>query len=241
MQQVIKQIKERYKIDLQSQDINYQLWRLDDTEYIKLQKNSLPIADKSKIYRDIYLSRNEPEQNKLNLAQLLTILEWLFGETSDLHDHWKGAFFFPTLLTIIKKNGTFYYLIDIYDHRGWLYFRLYRIIEHGIEEQDKQILQEAFNLEFSQQEINYFFSYFYGYLIGCFRILKKINPVQPFLKTIDSNWILYGYKEEEYFEKHCNSEEVYQAEIKSFEEFYGSNKTDVSAILQRIIGEPSEV
>ena len=65
--------------------------------------------------------------------------------------------------------------------------------------------------------------------------------MQPFLKTIDSNWILYGYKEEEYFEKHCNSEEVYQAEIKSFEEVYGSNKTDVSAILQRIIGEPSEV
>jgi hypothetical protein len=173
MQQVIKQIKERYKIDLQSQDINYQLWRLDDTEYIKLQKNSLQIADNSKIYRELYLYRDEPERNKLNLAQLLTSLEWLFGETSDLHDNWKGAFFFPILLIVIKKSGTFYYLMDIYDHRGWLYFRLYRIVEHDMNGHNNKRLQEAFNLEFSQQEINYFFSYFYGYLIGYFRILKK--------------------------------------------------------------------
>jgi hypothetical protein len=243
MQEVIKQIKNRYKVDLQSQDINYQLWRLDDTEYIKLQKNSLSIANNFDFHKHLYLSREE-QNDKLNLAEILTVLECLLGESSDLYDKYKGAFYFPTLLVVIKTSGTFYYLMDIYDHRGWLYFRLYRIVNHDyINIQDPQILRETFSEEFTQQEINYFLFYFYGYLIGCFRTFEKFNSVKPFLKRIDSNLILYGYKDQEFFEKHCDSEENYQAEIESFEKIYGNslNKIDVNAILQTITSEYSEI
>ncbi|MBD2498878.1 hypothetical protein [Nostoc sp. FACHB-280] len=50
MQQVVRQIKERRRVQLQRQDIKYELWRLDDTEFRKLRQKSLPIKDDSRFY-----------------------------------------------------------------------------------------------------------------------------------------------------------------------------------------------
>ncbi|MCC5637635.1 hypothetical protein LC593_17680 [Nostoc sp. CHAB 5844] len=66
MQQVIKQIKERRKVQLQRKDIKYELWRLDDTEFRKLRRKSLPIKEDSMFYINFYLSerdnKNQPKR-----------------------------------------------------------------------------------------------------------------------------------------------------------------------------------
>ncbi len=36
MSEIIKQIKDRYKIDLECQGIKYELWRIDDEDIINL-------------------------------------------------------------------------------------------------------------------------------------------------------------------------------------------------------------
>jgi len=198
MKQVFKQIKERYQIELHSKSIKYQLWRLDDSEYRKLRENSLPIKDDYMFSMNLYLSERQSE-DKLNLAKLFVTLTWLFGDSSDLFDDWKGSFCFPVLLVLKKEMGNFFYLMRIYDHRGSVYFSLYRVLENGVEDYDPQIVREPFELEFSRQEINYFLNFFYGYMAGYFEKIKLILPTQYFIKKIDSNFIIYGYKDAQYF------------------------------------------
>lgn len=95
MNQVVRQIKERSKTDLESKGTKYQLWRLDDSEYSKLRDNSLPIEDPDYwFYR--YLFRSEcDKKDELNLAEIVVALESIFGESSNAFDDWKGSFSFP--------------------------------------------------------------------------------------------------------------------------------------------------
>lgn len=241
MKQVVRQVKERYKIDLHHAGIKYQLWRIDKSEYEKLRENSLPITDDFRFYMNLYLWERKQEDS-LNLAEIFVTLEWLFGESSNLFDDWKGSFCFPILLLVEKEIGTFYYLMRIYDHRGSVYFSLYRIIENGIDGYNTEKLREPFEFEFSREEINSFLSYFYNYLVGCFHRFKPLFLPQSFFKKINSNLILYGYQNGQYFEEQYDSQDTYQAVVASFEEAYGSpfKRTDINAILQNITSKSIE-
>ncbi|KAF3887686.1 MULTISPECIES: hypothetical protein [Nostocales] len=241
MRQVIKQVKKRCKLDLQHAGIKYQLWRLDKSEYEKLRENSLPIADDFRFYLELYLS-DRTREDRLNLAETFIILEWIFGESSNLFDDWKGSFCFPILLVVKKQIGRLYYLMSIYDRRGSVYFSLYRIIENSIYGYETQRLREPFEFEFSRQEINCFLNYFYEYLKGYFESVKDIIYPQNFIKKIDSNLIIYGYKNGEYFEDQYDSEDSFQEAIRIFEEVDGVllKKTDIDAILQEITSEFGE-
>ncbi len=241
MRQVVKQVKKRCKLDLHHADIKYQMWRLDKSEYEKLRENSLPIADDFRFYLELYLSDRQRE-DRLNLAEIFVILEWIFGESSNLFDDWKGSFCFPVLLVVKKEIGSLYYLMSIYDHRGSVYFSLYRILENSLYGYETQTLREPFEVEFSRQEINCFLSYFYDYLAGYFQSVIDIILPQNFIKKVDSNLIIYGYKNGEYFEDQYDSEDSYQEAIRFFEEVDGIllKRTDINAILQEITSESSE-
>ncbi|MFN6564780.1 MAG: hypothetical protein RMY28_033980 [Nostoc sp. ChiSLP01] len=238
MRQVVKQIKERKKVELKRQEIKYELWRLDDTEFRKLKQKSLPIKDDYIFYMQFYLSEQNNKE-RLNLAQIFVALTHLFGESSDLIDDWKGSFDFPVLLILEKIQGKFFYLMDIYDNRGTLYFSLYRILEVEIEGYDREILREPFKLEFSRREINNFISYFYGYLEGYFQSIKFLIASQQFFKKIASNYILYGCTDEQYFEEHYETQEAYQTAIENLESMGLSSMTSqtFNEILQNITSE----
>lgn len=234
MRQVIKQVKERNKIDLYSSNIKYQLWRLDNDEYKKLSENSINIKDDDNFHKQINWFGQKPVK-QLNLAELFTTLEWLFGESSDLFDYYKGSFDFPLLIVLEKEMNTFFYGMDIFDSKGSVIFRLFKILNNN-ELKNKKLHQPAYELEFSRQERNHFLNLFYGYLVGCFHILQYVTPIQPFLKTIEASWITYGYKENKYFETGYDTEEAYNTAVESFEEVYGSiyEQTDIDALLRNI-------
>lgn len=216
MRQVVKQIKERNKIELELNDIEYQLWRLDDYEYTTLRKNSIPIKEDYMLYMQLY-SPYRRSEDKLSLAKSFVILTWLLGESSDYYDDWKGSFYFPLLLVIKKETGNLFYLLKIYDHRGLLNYSLYKISDNELKDHKSDILHEPFESEFSRHEINSFWSYFYGYLIGLSQTMKLFISPLPFMKRIDSNHIVYGYKDNQYFEEQYNSEEEYHTAILSYE------------------------
>ncbi|GAA6619686.1 hypothetical protein [Scytonema sp. NUACC26] len=242
MPEVIKQMKERRKVEFEENNIKYQLWRLDDFEYRKLRQSSLPIKEDYDFYWNVHYSERYRE-DRFNLAKLFVTLTWLFGDSSDFIDNWKGSFFFPILLVLEKEQGKFFYLVSIYDHRGSITFMLYKVLEDDVDSYDKDVLHDPLESEFSRKEINYFISYFYSFMRGYFQSLKKINVPQPFLKKIDSNLILYGYKDNEYFEEHYESEESYKTAIQSFEsdgvsELKPQKKdNDIKSILQTITSE----
>ncbi|RUT08898.1 hypothetical protein DSM106972_009510 [Dulcicalothrix desertica PCC 7102] len=239
MMQVIRQIKERNKIDLECKGIKYDLFRLDDSEYDLLRDNSLPIEEPDfRFYHSLFRSK-DGRGNELNLAEIFVTLESIFSKTSNSFDRHRGSFSFPVLLLIKKPEQTFFYLMNISDRRGSVDFRLYKIIHEGLEEKDYNNTQKPFEDEFSRHEINYFISYFYGTLISHFRIFKRNTPVKPFIRTINSSGVLYGYKDDGYFELDCESSEECEAEIKLFEEKYGkeSKSETINALLQGIISE----
>lgn len=235
MKQVVKQVKERSKVELEKRGIKYQLWRLDDAEFRNLRYKSLPIKDDYMLYVHLDLLGRD-DKDKLNLAQIFVTLTYLFGDSSNWIDDWKGTFSFPILLILEKLQGKFFYLLDIYDNRGTLYFRFYRILEADVEGYDTQILREPFELEFSRQEVNYFISYFNGYIEGYFETIKTLIPSEQFFRKIGSNHIIYGYKDEQYFEEHYESQEEYQAAIENLELMDISSKAlqDVNSILKTI-------
>lgn len=219
--QVIRQIKERNKIDLECKGIKYDLFRLDDSEYDLLRDNSLPIEEPDFwFYHSLFRSEDD-RGNELNLAEVFVTLESIFGKSSNSFDRHRGSFSFPVLLLIKKSEQTYYYLMNISDHRGSVYFRLYKIIHEGLEEKDYNNTQKPFYDEFSRHEINYFISDFYSTIISHFRIFKRNTPAQAFIIKINSSLVLYGYKDDGYFELDCESSEECEAEIKLFEEKYG--------------------
>ncbi|WP_375515526.1 hypothetical protein [uncultured Nostoc sp.] len=197
---MVKQIRERHKVELELNDIKYQLWRLDDSEYRKLRQNSLDIKDDSNFFRELYFSELSSE-DKLNLAELFITLTSLFGDSSDLFDQDRGSFYFPILLVIKKEINTFFSFIRIFDSRGWIYYRISTLFENEADVDKNRIQDEPFEQEFSRQEINNFWSYIYRYIIEYFQSIKLNISVEPFLKRIDSNFILYGYYDNQYFEE----------------------------------------
>ena len=185
-QVIIKQAKERIRVDIELEGVSYQLWRLDDIEYSRLRQHSMPIQDADGwFYRSLF--NYGDAKNKFNLAKLFVVLEYKFGKSSNSIDDWKGSFSFPLLLVIEKERETFYYMMNISDHRGCVEFRLYRIVMEGIRDKDNlenSVYKKPFEAEFSREKINYFISYFYGYLEGYFPALKILTKVNPFLKKL---------------------------------------------------------
>jgi hypothetical protein len=233
MSQIIQQIAERYKIDVKCKGVKYGIWRLSDTEYTKLRETSLPIKDYNfevNYHLGLYSDRG------LKLAEIMTILEWLLGESSDFYDDWKCGFYFPTLLTITKENEMFYYLMTIYDYRGSIQFHLYKIVDNPPKKaSDRDTVRQPFP-DFSEEDIKYFTSFFYGYLEGYFEMAKSWIPTKTFIKTIDSNSILYGCKDGKFFEEHYESESLYRLRIKLFKKKYAEaiKKEPIQSYIEKI-------
>ncbi|NER99054.1 MAG: hypothetical protein F6J86_35410 [Symploca sp. SIO1B1] len=232
---------QRHYLHLRKQKATqYHLWRLTEDEYRQLRNSSLPIKIDSKLMLQLMLSeRDNPE--RLSLPKALLSLEDNFGKSSDRFDEWKSSFSFPLLFRLDKPVGRFFYLLRIGDYRGALDFLLYRLLENGADGYDIRTYREPFELEFSRKEINEFICYVYGFLTG-FALSTCNRPIEPFIRSIDSNHILYGYRDGEFFEEQIDSQEEYQAAIKAFEEKYGSlqqerQSQNLRSLLEKITGE----
>lgn len=232
--------KERYYLEFKQGEIQFHLWRLAEEEYRQFRDHSLPLKEDRMFMIQLMLSeRYNPD--RLSLPKVFLTLEHLFGKTSDWFDKWKCSFSFPLLLVLKKSAGQFYYLLRVEDYRGSLEFRLYRFLENGVDGYDVNIYREPFELEFSREEINQFICYLYGYLIGAAKVICVL-PLRPFLKCIDSNHILYGYRDGKLFEEQIDSEEDYEAAIRTFEKNYETPLTeervkDLRSLLHKVTGE----
>ncbi len=197
-------------IELTPNEEPYELYRLNDDEYYHLIENSIPI--KNSVLTVLSAERYFQYQNKnLNLAKEYILLTHIAGESSKFYDDWKGTFCFPFLMKIKKKERELNnYLFIISDWRGSLEFRFKRLIgENEVYEGiERAIVREPFEDEFSGEEIEYFENYFYGFLVGYFSTIEK-RQHQNFFKHIDSNFILYGYTDGEYWEKHYEEYDYY--------------------------------
>lgn len=222
-------------------EIEFQLWRITDEEYRQLREHSLPIKEDGMFMLNLMLFERD-RGDRLTLPKAFLALEKRFGRSSTWFDDWKCSFSYPLLLVLRRTAGKFYYMLRIGDYRGSLEFPLYRVLEAGAGDYDVNVYHNPFELEFSREEINEFMSYLYGFIAGYAEATCK-PPIQPFLKHIDSNHILYGYRDGEFFEEEIESESEYQAAIAAFKTVYETEEEQedpsdqIRLLLQTITGD----
>lgn len=203
-------------INIECSGNHYKLDRLNDSQYYERWQNSLTIADDYGFYLNFYLYLRNKGEN-LNLAQIYVTLKQLCGESGQFFDDWKGSFSFPFSLEVTKAGQKFDYLLNIYDNRGSLYFGILKQLQPH-DSYDKRVIQPPFPEEFPRQDINEFISYFYSYLWGYFDATKA-SYEQFFWKRVESNGILFGYKDGQFFEEHYDSPENYKQAVKLLENY----------------------
>ncbi len=194
------------------------LLRLDDHAYRRLRRHAIPISENLALYWELeFPLRRDPnrEDHRLSLPKAYVALKTLFGASGDAFDDWKGSFVFPFFLKVAKGDQNFAYLLNVHDHRCNIEFDIYKIAppEAGY---DPRLYHEPFEDEFTRTEIDYFITYFYGYLVGFFRAIKEQYD-EPFFKQVGSESVLYGYQDGQFFEEQYHVPEEYEAAVKAHE------------------------
>ncbi len=93
-------------------------------------------------------------------------LKHLAGESSRYLDDYKMAFSFPFAMDVIKGDQTYPYLLEVRNIRESLYFSLRKLVDPDDNRLKEGFSHSPFEDEFSKEDIWFFMSYFYGYLLG---------------------------------------------------------------------------
>jgi len=180
-------------------------WRLDDQEFEILRQRSLAINED--YFFLMRLHSNRPEIERLSLGRARAALTKLSGPSSKLLDPYKQSFGFPFLYSVPPGKPFAQYLMIVQDIRGSLYFTSRRMVSADDPRIQQHFLHEPFAEEFHRKELNRLTATMMGFLKG----FSECVVPSPFVGKVDSEQILYGYADGQYFEEQHDSTETYRA------------------------------
>lgn len=190
-------------VRIETEDNVYRLIRLNDEQYFLLRKNSIAISEDYSHLMSLSMNRDIIYSS---FSKMYVTLKALFGESGKYYDDWKGAFSFPFLIHFHKGEEEFGYVMNLMSLRSSVEFHMARLIHADDDKFRRDILHEPFE-EFPRDEIRYFINFFIGFLSGYFKATAELYT-DPFFKTVDSNLILFGYRDGHFFdEQYDNSDE----------------------------------
>ena len=194
-------------INIETKKNKYKLIRLNDEQFYLLHKNSIAIFEDYGHLISLFADKNIIYSS---LSKMYTALKILFGESSKCYDDWKGSFSFPFLIHFYNSEEEFEYLMDLRNIRSSIEFGITKLI--NVDDKFKRdILHNPFE-EFAREEINYFINYCIGFLTGFFKsIADRYND--DFFKIVESNLILFGYKDGCFFDDQYNDENEFDEAI----------------------------
>lgn len=195
-------------INIKTKERIYKLIRLNDKQFYLLYKNSISIFED--YAHLIYLSTVD-DIIYSSFSKMYVTLKELFGESGKYYDDWKGSFSFPFLIYFQKGEEEFGYLMNLHNIRSSIEFKIAKLIHADDNKFKRDILHNPFE-EFPREEINYFIDYFVGFLTGYFESLRN-RYNQFFFKIVESNLILFGYKDGVYFDNQYENEEEFREAI----------------------------
>lgn len=194
-------------------NISIRLERLTDNAYFELHRRSLAIHEDLGFYLFSPMWRS---LERLSFGQVYVALKALTGASGKWYDDWKGSFSFPFKLDVTKGNCTFNYLLNIRNFRSHIEFSLRKVVDARDPRLKDHLLHQPFADEFSQDEINSFIAYFYSFLTGYLEVRLPVMKVDPFVQKAQSNHILFGYYDGQFFEQEIDSSEEFNAEFKYY-------------------------
>ena len=166
------------------------------------------------IQNDAYFDFGEKIINDpLILPKLYSALTNLTGPSDDWYDDYKGSFSFTFELEVLKNGNTSKYCYHIYHYRSYIEFAVYHIVPENDSRNPEHYAQPNDEL-FSDKDICVFSNFLYYYALKCME--KNGYTPQTFVKFSDSNLLLFGYEQNEYFYKSYEDQESYQLELKNY-------------------------
>lgn len=195
-------------INIETKERIYKLIRLNDEQFYLLYKNSISIFED---YGHLMYLSMDKDIIYSSFSKMYITLKELFGESGKYYDDWKGSFSFPFLIYFQKGEEEFGYLMNLHNIRSSIEFKIAKLIHADDEKFERNILHKPFE-EFPREEINYFINYFVGFLTGYFESVRDRYD-EFFFNTVESNLILFGYKDGCYFDNQYENEEEFREAI----------------------------
>lgn len=216
----------------------WHLWRLADEEFAALGQHALPIEQNFALLAELHRERTFTRVH-LSLGVALTVLELKFGPSSSLFDNYRSSFSFPLLLTI-QRQRRISYLLRCHDHRGVLYFPMYRIVPGDPSLEERSMCHPPAAGEFSRHEMDEFVRCIHGYLGGHGSLLDA-ESVTPFYRAVWSDLILYGHHGSCFFERTCTHSKEFERLRQELDAEFGPRRrrslsNRVETMIDRVIG-----
>lgn len=206
-------------ITYKTTNATYYLSPLNDTLYTMLAQQSVAIHDES--YWQLFDLRRRSEMKgeaPLQFGQLYFTLKLICNQdTSQVRDTWKSAFLFPFLLTGTWKQQGLLYLFRIANYRSTLEMTLRRLMALDHRKRDHDIIHQPFAHELPQEAIHDLCAYVYGYVEGAYSAIPKAL-FEPFYCCINSNLILFGYQDGNFFEWQYHDPDAYEAAVQKLQQ-----------------------
>jgi hypothetical protein len=215
------------------------LWRLADDEFVTLGHHALPLRQNFELLLRLS-QRSLPGGVPLTLGHTLAVLELRFGPSSPLFDTHHGSFSFPLLVTSQRKQRVSL-LLRCHDHRGVLYFPLYRVTagDPSLHERAHCHVPRADDL--SVADIDEFVMTFHSYLLEQ-ATSRETGLAASFYRAIPSDLILYGYDGVTFFEHRYGRWHDYQRTRQELEFSLGPRRPrSNSDRIERLIDEVTEL
>lgn len=191
------------KVEIAGNDITFNIERLlineatfEDYDLINIE-HSKPFSFSDPIF-------DEP----LNLPRLYAGLRFCYGPGEVIDDKYKSAYQFTFELNVTKNEKTSKYAYKIYQYRSYIELMIVQMVPKTVH--GKSISSQKPNDElFSNQDIDYVHRYFCSYVLS---ILETSGHCpKPFLKSAQSNLLLFGYYQDDYLVECFEDEETFRS------------------------------
>lgn len=196
----------------------YHLTHLTDEVYSRLWEQSVGMHYSSGwLLFQIQRAVERRGEEVLQVGQVYVALKQLCQhESSRIRDTWKSSFLFPFLLTGTWNQQGLLYLFRINNYRGSLEMSLRRLMAFDHTDMERYVLRKPLEDELPQQAIDELCEWMYGFLVGYFSTIP-LDWIEPFYQRVDSNLILFGFKDGAFFQWQYQDPDVYEATVQQIQ------------------------
>ncbi len=188
------------------------LTRISDNAYLQLAECSYPLTGQHSFR--LYYGR-APE-DRLNLAQYYAGMRCLFGKPGNLYDDWKGSFSFTFKVDVFRNGQVHDYLLHIMHIRSYIEFGFRKIVANPKSHSPLELntYHAPLDDEFSGADMETVEHFVYGFLQGYLQITQQqaALKIPEFVLLSESNSIVFGYINGQFFERHIEQKDTFEAE-----------------------------
>ncbi len=191
-------------------DQKYTFTRLRDDQYYILARKCIPIPTD---YDHLFFLSCNGDTIFSHPAKLYAVLRDIFGESGRDYDPDKGSFSFPFLISFVKEEQH-EYIMNIRSVKGGVEFPLGKVGYEKSEWKKDDLSGPPFE-DFSREEITDFIDYLIGYFSSTFQDYYEKHYNEPFFGVIRTQFLVFGYKDGEFFEDDFDNDEDYHEAVRS--------------------------